>query len=286
MPAVRTLGLVGAESDRPAAARLGFAAVVEAGDFYGPSLALGSADVTLWELVDAYRTLANGGVWSPLRMAAGDAAGREPPRLLGARGLPRLDILADRESRSVTFGLENPLATRFWTAVKTGTSKDMRDNWCVGFSRRYTVGVWVGNFSGEPMHDVSGVTGAAPVWLEVMERLHGRRRARRRRAPPAGSRAGEVAFAGAVEPARARVVQRRHRAAATAPDRDAGGPAHPRPGRPGTIIALDPDIPAGRQRVPFEARDAGPVSAGCSTAPSSATRPTSCSGRPRPGVIG
>ena len=82
------------------------------------------------------------------------------------------DILADRESRSATFGLENALATPFWTAVKTGTSKDMRDNWCVGFSRRYTVGVWVGNFSGEPMWSVSGTTGAAPIWRDVMVWLH------------------------------------------------------------------------------------------------------------------
>jgi penicillin-binding protein 1C len=72
----------------------------------------------------------------------------------------------------VTFGLSNPLSARTWAAVKTGTSKDMRDNWCVGFSGRYTVGVWVGNFDGTAMWDVSGVTGAAPLWLEIMERLH------------------------------------------------------------------------------------------------------------------
>ena len=77
------------------------------------------------------------------------------------------DILSDREARSGTFGLENPLATRFWTAVKTGTSKDMRDNWCIGYSKKYTVGIWVGNFSGEPMWNVSGITGAAPIWVEV-----------------------------------------------------------------------------------------------------------------------
>ena len=56
--------------------------------------------------------------------------------------------------------------------MKTGTSKDMRDNWCIGFSRDYTVGVWVGNFEGDAMHDVSGVTGAAPVWREIMGALH------------------------------------------------------------------------------------------------------------------
>ena len=67
----------------------------------------------------------------------------------------------DRAARAVTFGLDNPLATRFWTAVKTGTSKDMRDNWCIGYTSRYTVGVWVGNASGAPMWDVSGTSGAA-----------------------------------------------------------------------------------------------------------------------------
>src|SRR5262249_56440332 len=81
-------------------------------------------------------------------------------------------VLSDGGGGSVPLGVENPLATRFWSAVKTGTSKEMRDNWAVGYSRRYTVGVWVGNVTGEPMRNVSGVTGAAPVWLDVMMRLH------------------------------------------------------------------------------------------------------------------
>ena len=114
------------------------------------------------------------------------------PASHGASSRPRprsssTDILADRESRSATFGLESPLATRFLTAVKTGTSKEMRDNWCLGFSERYTVGVWVGNFSGAPMHDVSGITGAAPVWLEVMT-LAAPRDAERRAGAAAGAR--------------------------------------------------------------------------------------------------
>jgi len=74
------------------------------------------------------------------------------------------DILSDRAARGLTFGYENPLSTRFWTAVKTGTSKDMRDNWCIGFSSGYTVGVWIGNFSGAPC----GMSRALPAQL-----LHG-----------------------------------------------------------------------------------------------------------------
>ena len=60
----------------------------------------------------------------------------------------------------------------FPTAVKTGTSKDYRDNWTVGFTRDYTVGVWVGNFDGSPMRKVSGITGAAPIYRDVMLALY------------------------------------------------------------------------------------------------------------------
>jgi penicillin-binding protein 1C len=256
VPAVRTLGLVGSESMVQQLRRLGFAGVVEAGDFYGPSLALGSADVSLWEMVGAYRALGAGGVWSPLRMTAGEAAG-ESRRVYSERAVFQVSsILSDRESRGVTFGLENPLATRFWTAVKTGTSKEMRDNWAVGYSRRYTVGVWVGNVTGEPMRNVSGVTGAAPVWLEVMARLH-EKTPSEAPPPPPGLARREVAFTGAVEPARREWFSEGTEPAA--PDlATLAAPARILAPVAGTILALDPDIPAGRQRVPFEARDARP----------------------------
>jgi penicillin-binding protein 1C len=122
---------------------------------YGPSIALGTVDATLEELVRGYRNLF-------LRTKDHEEA----------RWIAR--ILSDRSSRALTFGLNSVLNTPFFTAVKTGTSKDMRDNWCVGFSDRYTVGVWVGNFNGTPMHDVSGVSGAAPLWARIMAMLHDR----------------------------------------------------------------------------------------------------------------
>ena len=65
-------------------------------------------------------------------------------------------MLADPATRATTFGLDSSLVTRGWAAAKVGTCKDMRDNWCIGFGRRYTVGVWMGNASGAPMHGVSG----------------------------------------------------------------------------------------------------------------------------------
>jgi penicillin-binding protein 1C len=256
VPAVRTLGLIGAEAMVQQLRRLEFAGLIEAGDFYGPSLALGSADVSLWEMVGAYRALATGGVWSPLRLSPSDTA--RPGRRVFSEEAAFLvsSILSDRDSRSVTFGLESPLSTRFWTAVKTGTSKEMRDNWAVGYSRRYTVGVWVGNVTGEPMRNVSGVAGAAPAWLEVMARLH-ETAPSAQPAPPPGLVRREIAFAGDVEPARAEWF-----AAGTEPPTLTRDPAiaQPRIVAPagGTIIALDPDIPAGRERVPFEARDVIP----------------------------
>src|SRR5207249_8576927 len=172
VPAVRTLGLVGDEVFAQRLRRLGFEGLPEGGDFYGPALALGSADVSMWELVNAYRTLANSGRLSRLRLTPGETTGEQRRVYSEAAAFLVSHMLADRESRSATFGLENALATPFWTSVKTGTSKDMRENWCVGYSRDYTVGVWVGNFSGEPMWNVSGITGAAPVWLEIMNWLH------------------------------------------------------------------------------------------------------------------
>ncbi len=121
------------------------------------------------------------------------------------------DILADRSARATTFGLENPLATRVWSAAKTGTSKDMRDNWCVGYTSRYTVGVWVGNFSGAPMHDVSGVTGAAPVWRDLVHFLHRARALATRRRPRRASRRSTCASTRRSKARAPRVVRARHR---------------------------------------------------------------------------
>lgn len=81
-------------------------------------------------------------------------------------------MLSDSHARAKAFGVESLLSLPFPAAVKTGTSSDFRDTWTVGFTRNYTVAVWVGNFDGEPMRQVSGVTGAAPLWNRIMLHLH------------------------------------------------------------------------------------------------------------------
>jgi len=238
VPAVRTLQRVGVEPFVRRLAALGFGALARP-DYYGESLALGSADVSLLELVRAYRALARGGAAGGLRLLA-DAPAPDTVPVMDARAVHQVArILSDRESRSGTFGFESPLASRAWTAVKTGTSKDMRDNWCVGFSSDYTVGVWVGNFSGEPMWNVSGIDGAAPTWLEIVEALHAERPSRPPSAPPGLERHGDELYLPGTAPFPPVAVE------ATRPPR-IRAPAD------GTVVALDPDIPDARERMFLE----------------------------------
>jgi penicillin-binding protein 1C len=251
VPAVRTTDMVGVEVFADRLRRLGFSGLVEEGDYYGAALALGSADVTLWQLVNAYRTLANGGKYTELRLTT-DADTQKSTQIYSpGASFVISDILSDRASRSTTFGLENSLATRYWSAVKTGTSKDMRDNWCVGYTDKFTVGVWVGNSSGAPMRDVTGITGAAPTWLNVMNYLHDRFGSGQI-VRPANVVLSEVSFPGAVEPPRQEWFIAETEPSSSLSNLDDANPQILSPAA-GTIIALDPDIPAVAQRVVFEA---------------------------------
>ncbi|OJW83107.1 MAG: penicillin-binding protein 1C, partial [Alicycliphilus sp. 69-12] len=170
VPAVRTLVMVTPDAFFAQLRRLRLP-LAESGGYYGYSLALGSSEVPLLHLTNAYRALANGGRASPVAFAAAQRPAFTQALDAGAAFIVG-DILSDANARAPTFGTDSVLATRFWTAVKTGTSKDMRDNWAVGWSERYTVGVWVGNAGGAAMHDVSGTSGAAPIWADVMGWLH------------------------------------------------------------------------------------------------------------------
>ncbi len=141
----------------------GFASLDHGAEYYGLGLALGNGDVTLLELANGYRALANGGVWTPVRWRTEAPAG-ETQRVMstGAAALV-LDMLSDPVARVPAFGLETPLDFAFPTAAKTGTSRHFTDNWAVATTGRFTVAVWVGNFNGRPMQGVGGITGAGPL---------------------------------------------------------------------------------------------------------------------------
>ena len=285
VPAVRTLVRVSPDAFHKQLVKFGLP-LKESGDYYGYSLALGSAEVSLLALTNAYRALANGGSISPVTVTpagsgaqvrspqAASAAARANPaaqRALDARAAFIVsDILADPLARARTFGSDSVLATRYWSAVKTGTSKDMRDNWALGYSQRYTVGVWVGNASGAAMHDVSGTSGAAPVWAALMNYLHARQSSRAP-VPPPGLLRSNVSFE-SVEAARQEWFLQGTQQPVFALSSVAGSANTERTrGQKdinfsttltarimtptnGTILALDPDIPPQRQRVSLTAQ--------------------------------
>jgi len=250
VPAVRVGAMLGPDALVERFNALGLA-LPQPGGFYGNSLALGSADVTLLALTNAYRAFANGGLYAPVSPRGASA---KPVRVADAAAVfLATDILADNNARVRTFGLDSLLATRGFAAVKTGTSKDMRDNWCVGFTDRYTVGVWVGNASGAAMHGVSGVSGAAPVWQALVTQLHEGRPSQVPRAP-SGVVGVQVAFDAQREPARgeffiAGTEQAVQRASAQVGSTRRYGITSP---RDGSIFAIDPDMPPTAQRISFE----------------------------------
>ncbi|PXA97276.1 penicillin-binding protein 1C [Nostoc sp. 3335mG] len=248
VPAVRTLILVGVDAFKDRLFDTGYAGLVEDGDYYGFSLALGSAEVTLMEQAAAYRSLALGGRWTPLRLIKGEAIKTEHRTTTPQAAWIVADMLSDPNARAATFGIDSALRLPFWAAVKTGTSKAMRDNWCIGFSDRFTVAVWVGNMEGDPMRAVSGTSGAAPVWRDVMMALHGGTPSREP-PPPEGVESRTIRFAAGLEQPR-----REYFLKGTAVSTVALAPPESRRPRivspaKGSVYALDPDIPADNQRL-------------------------------------
>lgn len=237
VPAVRVGAMLGPQALFDTLAAAGLRPSESAG-YHGHALALGVAEVTLLDLTNAYRVLANQGRFTPPRWTPGAPSAASRRVFEPAAAFVVADMLADPAARATTFGLDSPLVTRGWAAVKTGTSKDLRDNWCVGFSARYTVGVWVGNAAGSPMQGVSGVSGAAPVWREVLAWLHANAPSRAPAAPAElRAAAGEWYLAG-TEPARN--------------PRALAAPFGIQSPRDGSIVVLDPDIPMAAQRLVIE----------------------------------
>jgi len=151
---------------------------------FGLALTLGGGEVRLLELTAAYAAFATGGrrvepvAITKITDAAGKLIFQSPgtlnpgPRVLDERAAYLItDILSDEYARRSTFGAGSPLRLNRPAAAKTGTTQDWRDNWTVGYTPDLVVGVWVGNADNEPMRHVSGVTGAAPIWRDVMTEL-------------------------------------------------------------------------------------------------------------------
>jgi len=181
IPAVKTLQQVGIENTIDLARRLGITSLGDPQQ-YDLSLALGGGQISLLELSTAYASLANNGYFTGETsiLDIHDADGNllytqeNPPPLQVFD--PRLawlisDILSQDAARSLGFGLNSTLKLDRTAAVKTGTTTNFHDNWTIGYTPDLLVGVWVGNSGYEAMHNVTGLTGAAPIWHEVMRGL-------------------------------------------------------------------------------------------------------------------
>lgn len=179
VPVVRLLAELGIEHTLQSANAMGLRSL-QRGTWYGLGLALGSNEVSLIDMVTAYHTLANGGAYIPPEVASTVLDSQSQlikplppvapiPVISPAAAFLTTDILSDNHARTPMFGANSLLKLSRPAAVKTGTTTDFRDNWTIGFTRQLVTGVWAGNADGKVMRNVTGVTGAAPIWHEFME---------------------------------------------------------------------------------------------------------------------
>ena len=187
IPAVKALQFVGIYDNPSTEAEDGFINFAErlgittlTRDDYGLSLTLGGGDVSLLELTGAFSVFANAGQKvTPIAIARIlDSDGNEVFSYTPQPGEQVIrsehaylisDILSDNNARAMMFGADSVLNLPFRVAVKTGTTNDFRDNWTIGYTPDLAVGVWVGNADYTPMQNTTGLTGAAPIWSEVMQ---------------------------------------------------------------------------------------------------------------------
>lgn len=168
-PAVRLLRSLGTERVKRTLSRFGlWRPGAPAPDKLGLSLALGSLDVTLLDLANAYRAIASGGIHRPFLLLEDTAV----PAGTAVWSAGSCEMLASMlRSRAL------PEAGGLPVAWKTGTSNGNRDAWCIAFTPEWTVGVWFGNKDGTPSPDLVGGPLAAPAAGAMMRTLY-------RNAPP------------------------------------------------------------------------------------------------------
>lgn len=187
IPAVKMLKLNTVEAMIATASAMGIT-TFDAPDRYGLSLTLGGGEVTMLEMAQAFGVFANNGYYIPIQsiLKVTDNKGKtidefKPLKspIFGKKVLPDgvayiiSHILNDDNARSLSFGTNSPLKIRNYpVSVKTGTTNDFRDNWTIGYTPSYVTAVWVGNNDNSQMRGiVSGVTGAAPIWHDIMSHL-------------------------------------------------------------------------------------------------------------------
>ena len=133
---------------------------------YGLPLVLGSCEVKLLELTNLYSALGRGGIWRPYRLIKDDSRMAGDTLFSPEASYIIAEILSDvtRPDFPSSWEFSANLPKIAW---KTGTSYGRRDAWSIGFNPHYTVGVWVGNFTGEPSPNLVGAESAAPILFDI-----------------------------------------------------------------------------------------------------------------------
>lgn len=172
--AIRTLELGGGpDALHRRLTELGLSTLDHTPEYYGLGLTIGNGEVRLLELTNAYATLGRLGLHRPYRLFGSPHFNSVGKQVCDSRASWLInDMLSDNHARSAAFGLQSYLAFDFPVACKTGTSSAYRDNWAIGCTPEYSVGVWVGNMDGSPMRGITGVTGAAPIMHAIFNHLN------------------------------------------------------------------------------------------------------------------
>ena len=183
IPAVDAIEYAGIPNVLNLAGRLGLSEISSRpASSLGPATALGTTEVSLLHLTSAYATFANRGVRVPPTSILEITDNQSHPLYTynaahpqGVRALREdvaflmSSILSDKRSRYHEFSPGNPLELDRPAAAKTGTTNSFRDNWTMGYTPYIAVGVWAGNSDNSTMNNIIGITGAGPIWHDVME---------------------------------------------------------------------------------------------------------------------
>ncbi len=180
VPTVEMTQLAGVDKIMATAKDFGISTINNDPGQYGLSIGLGSAEVKLTELAEAYATFGNGGrrtVMSGINKVLNNTnqeiyrVDRQENTVIDPRiAYMVTNILSDTKARQKVFGTGNKLEIKGHTvAAKTGTTENFTDSWTMGYNPEFTVGVWMGNNDHSKMGEISGIEGAAYVWHDIFD---------------------------------------------------------------------------------------------------------------------
>jgi len=175
IPAVEVLDKVSYRSLYFFLKDIGISTINKLPESYGLSLTLGSGEVNLLQLTNAYATLARGGVYEPYQLIEEDKPNKTSKRIISEGAAYIIsDILSD-STRLESVGIYRDDKIHPKIAFKTGTSFGHRDAWTISYNPEYTVGVWLGNFSAKPSKALVGIEAATPIAIHIFDRLYSKK---------------------------------------------------------------------------------------------------------------